>query len=156
MYNHAKSDYKCPICLAINGVENGDTMIKQDDIIYRDEIALGIISSKFIGNNPGHVVIFPKTHFENVYDLPDDVGSHFFKITRLNSIALKEVRRCDGITIAQYNEPASGQHAFHYHTHIIPRFVYDNYIKQQNSTRVSEPSERVNFANELKTWFSNR
>lgn len=33
---------------------------------------------------------------------------------------------CDGVTFLQNNEPASNQHAFHYHLHVLPRYTNDN------------------------------
>ena len=38
MYNHGPENYTCPICPAVNGIENQDTLIKQSDIVYKDEL----------------------------------------------------------------------------------------------------------------------
>ena len=46
MYNHEPKNYKCPICLAIKGVENEDTWINQNDIFYKDDLIMGFIGSK--------------------------------------------------------------------------------------------------------------
>ena len=48
MYNHAPIDYKCPICIALEGKENEDTLITQSDIVYADELATAFISSFFM------------------------------------------------------------------------------------------------------------
>ena len=155
MYNHAKSDYKCPICLAINGVENEDTMIKQEDIFYQDDLILGIINSKYVENNPAHIILVPREHIENIYDLPDEIGAQIFKLSRIFSIALKKTRKCDGITIRQNNEPASNQHAFHYHLHIFPRFKNDKFEELLQNTKVLEPKRREQYAKDLKNWIKN-
>lgn len=152
MFNHAKSDYGCPICLAINGIENDDTMIKQEDIFYQDDRILGIINSKYVENNPGHNILVPREHIENIYDLPDEIGAHIFKMSRIFSIALKEIRKCDGITIRQNNEPASSQHAFHYHLHIFPRFEGDDFEKLSQNANILEPTERKKYAEDLRKW----
>lgn len=154
MYNHANPDYKCPICLAINGVESEDTMIKQSDIFFQDDLILGIINSKYVENNPGHIILVPRQHFENVYDLPDEIGARIFKMSRISSIALKETRKCDGITIRQNNEPASNQHAFHYHLHIFPRFENDNFEELSQNTSVLEYKKRQEYASDLRRWIS--
>lgn len=150
MYNHAPSDYHCPICLAVNGIENDETMIKQDDIIYRDNGVMALINSKFVGNNPGHVIVVPLQHYENLYDLPEQEANQIMRVVRKVALALKETRQCDGIMIQQNNEPASGQHAFHYHMHLFPRFNGDDFIKQQQHVRVSDPAERTSYATALK------
>ena len=38
------------------------------------------------------------------------------------AIAAKDAFEADGVTVIQFNEPASGQTVFHLHFHVIPRF----------------------------------
>lgn len=38
MYNHALENYKCPICLAIQGVESDGTLLKQADLVFKDDL----------------------------------------------------------------------------------------------------------------------
>ena len=153
MHNHATSDYICPICLAIEGVENEDTWIVQDDIFYRDDLVLGFISSKSVKGNEGHPLIVPLEHYENLYDLPNEVAHRVIEVSKQIALALKETRNADGITIAQHNEPAGGQHAFHYHMHVFPRFENDNFETELWNAQRSNPSGRVEFAKMLRDWF---
>ena len=150
MHNHAPADYRCPICLAIEGVENDDTWIKQQDIFYRDDLVVGLISSKFIKGNEGHALIVPKRHFENLYDLPDEYAHRIMEVAKRVAIKLKEVRKCDGVTIVQNNEPAGDQHAFHYHLHVIPRFTGDNYHEEIWKAAKSAPEERNQYSQLMK------
>jgi histidine triad (HIT) family protein len=150
MYNHAPENYKCPICPAINGIENEDTWIRQADVVYKDDVVTVFIGSKFVKNNPGHPIIVPNDHYENFYDLPDDVASHIIKVAKKVALALKTARKCEGITITQNNEPVGDQHAFHYHLHIFPRFADDEINKHMNNARKSEPEERIIYAEELR------
>lgn len=129
MYNHAPEDYKCPLCLTAEGIESGDTMAKQADVFYRDNLVFAMVGSKFVGNNPAHVIIVPNKHFENIYDIPKQVTHRIIDIAQQVAIALKEVRKCDGVMILQNNEPASGQHAFHFHLHAEK---LGSYFKSQN------------------------
>jgi len=55
--------------------------------------------------------------------------------------------------IQQNNEPASGQHAFHYHMHIFPRFENDHFSENQSNVRVSDPEERKPFSSDMKKYF---
>lgn len=152
MYNHAPEDYKCVLCLPAQGIESEDTMMKQADIFYKDDLVIAAVNSKFIETNPGHVIIFPVDHYENIYDMPDEVLARVSRLTKLVAIAMKEIRSCEGITIHQNNEPASNQHAFHYHQHIFPRWVGDK-LYSGSPVRVSDPSERIPYANALKQFF---
>lgn len=154
MHNHAPPNYTCPICLAVAGIENEATMMRQADIFYRDDLVLAAINSKFLGSNPGHVIVVPLKHFENLYELPTAESNQIMKVSREVAIALKEVRKCDGVTFQQNNEPASGQHAFHYHAHIFPRFENDQFAANQADVRVSLPAERRPYAAALKEYFS--
>ncbi|OFX75701.1 MAG: hypothetical protein A2071_09035, partial [Bacteroidetes bacterium GWC1_47_7] len=139
MYNHAPQEYKCPICLAIEGIESEDTMMKQDDIFYRDDLVMAVINSKFVGNNPGHAIVVPLKHYENLYELPEKEANQIMKVAKEVAIAMKEVRKSDGVMIQQNNEPASGQHAFHYHMHIFPRFEEDHFGENRSNVRVANP-----------------
>ncbi|KXK08889.1 MAG: AP-4-A phosphorylase [Microgenomates bacterium OLB22] len=154
MHNHAPHNYNCPLCLAIQGIESDATMMKQADIFYRDDLVMAAINSKFIGNNPGHIIVFPVTHYENLYDLPEKEGNRIMNIAKEITLALKEIRKCDGTMILQNNEPASGQHAFHYHLHIFPRFEGDELHANMSDSRVATPEERKPFSSAMKEYFN--
>lgn len=156
MYNHAPENYICPICLAVQGVENEHTMAKQADIVYRDDYAVVYVNSKFIKSNPGHVIVVPTNHFENLYDLPVEYLRRIGEVTKMVALAIKVVRKCDGIWVEQNNEPASGQHAFHYHVHIVPRFEGDDIRKElaEGNTYVAEPQDRIPYAQALRAYLS--
>ena len=156
MYNHAPKNYKCPICLAISGIESEETMMRQDDIFYRDDLVMAVINSKFVGKNPGHAIVVPINHYENIYDLPEKDAGQIAKVIKEVAIAMKVVRKCDGIMIQQNNEPASGQHAFHHHTHIFPRFDNDNYRENQGNVWVATPEERKPYALKMRDYFKSK
>ncbi len=150
MYNHAPKDYKCPICAGLQGVESNDTLIKKDDIIYKDELVTALINSFSIGNNPGHVIIVPNKHVENFYDLDPSTGQKILELAKKIALAMKATYHCDGITILQNNEPAGDQHAFHYHLHIFPRYSEDDFKSQQIAKHLASPAERKKYASLLK------
>ena len=51
---------------------------------------------------------------------PDDLA-HAIKVAQKIAKAAVPVFAADGVTIVQFNEPASGQTVFHLHIHVIPR-----------------------------------
>ncbi|MCB9798517.1 HIT domain-containing protein [Candidatus Nomurabacteria bacterium] len=153
MYNAAPSDYNCPICIAIQGIENEDTWIVQDDIFYRDDLVMGFISSKSVLGSEAHPLIVPLEHHENLYNLPQGVGHRIMDLSKKIAIALKEIRNVDGVTITQHNEPAGGQHAFHYHMHVFPRFEDDNFETELWKAKRSTPEERKFHAQALREYF---
>ncbi|OGK64800.1 hypothetical protein A2313_00240 [Candidatus Roizmanbacteria bacterium RIFOXYB2_FULL_41_10] len=150
MYTHVSTDYICPLCLAVKGIESTATLMKQADIFFKDDLVLAAVNSKFFIKVPGHVIIIPKQHYENIYKMPEKTLNRISVVSQKMALLLKNVRHCDGITMIQNNEPASGQHAFHYHLHIIPRFNNDGLIESKLKTKVVTPEERIPYANALK------
>jgi len=91
--------------------------------IYEDKKVLAFLDINPV--NIGHTLIIPKKHFENIYDLPEETANHIMKIAKRISIALKK-SGADGTNISINNGKAAGQVIFHFHTHVIPRFIEDN------------------------------
>lgn len=152
MHNHASQDYICPICPAIQGFEDERTWIVQNDIVYRDDLVLAFIGSKFVKGHEGYPLVVPLEHFEHLYDLPSEVGHRIMDVSMRLAIALRKLRSCDGMTIAQYNEPAGGQHAFHYHMHVVPRFEGDDFDVNMPLGQRSAPEDRVPYAQALRDF----
>ena len=152
MHNHAPENYKCPICLAIKGIENEDTMIKKTDIIFKDDAVTVFIGSRFVENNLGNVIVVPNEHYENFYDLPDEIACRIIKIAKKIAISVRETKKCDGIPIRQNNEPASEQHAFHYHLHVYPRFIDDKFHETLKNSRLPSVEERKQYADEVRNF----
>ena len=91
--------------------------------LYEDDIVKVIFDA-----NPaakGHVLILPKEHFDNIYELDDDTAAHVFKVAAKISKAYKKALDFDGLNIVQNNGEVAGQTVFHFHMHIIPRYKGD-------------------------------
>jgi histidine triad (HIT) family protein len=155
MYNHAPENYICPVCLGISKIESTETLIVPSDIIYQNGAITILIGSFGIGSFPGHPLILPNEHFENIFDIPEDILYKINLATKQIAVALKQVLKCEGITVLQNNEPAGGQHAFHYHQHVFPRFQNDQLHEQMSAKKLIEPEVRKQLADDLKTYFSN-
>lgn len=153
MKSNAPKDYACPICLGNHGIENADTLLKQADLVFRDDLVSVWINSFWIIGNEGHVIIVPNEHFENIYDLPEKIGHRIFEISKLMSKSIKETYDCDGITIRQNNEPSGDQHAFHFHLHVFPRYEDDNFNQElTKKSYLSDPEKRIEYVNKLKIY----
>lgn len=93
------------------------------DIVYEDKDCLAFLDIAPI--NPGHVLLVPKKHYENLYDLPDETLSKLAPIIKKLAIAVKKTVNAGGINIGMNNERPAGQLVPHAHLHIIPRFAND-------------------------------
>lgn len=71
--------------------------------------------------NKGHALILPKAHYENLYELPDELAGKAMILAKKVVTRMKEVLDCDGYNIVQNNGTAAGQTVFHFHIHLIPR-----------------------------------
>jgi histidine triad (HIT) family protein len=152
MYNHAPTNYTCPICIGIQDGAQGETLIRQSDIVYHDNLVTALINSFFIGKNAGHVIIVPNEHIENIYDLPLTHATRIAEVAQKIALAIKKVYNAEGITTMQNNEPAGNQHAFHYHLHIFPRYENDDFYNFLGKKQTPTPEERKSYAEKIKKY----
>ena len=75
--------------------------------------------------NPGHLLIIPKQHYRNIFDMPAEVGSKIMEAAVPLATAIRETLNPDGLNLFQSNEAAAFQTVFHFHLHIIPRWEND-------------------------------
>jgi len=95
----------------------------ESSTIYEDEKVLALMDIKPFKS--GHVLVIPKGHFENIYDIPEDVIAQLYIIVKRIAIVIKKSIKPEGISIIQSNEIAGSQGIFHFHTHVIPRYYGD-------------------------------
>jgi histidine triad (HIT) family protein len=70
----------------------------------------------------GHTLVVPRAPSRNLLDADPAVLGTSMAIVQKIARAVKDAFAADGVTIMQFNEPASGQTVFHLHFHVIPRF----------------------------------
>src|SRR5690606_22104458 len=126
------------------------TLLLQQDLIYKDNKVSVFINSFWIKNNQGHAIVVTNEHYENIYDLPNVIGTHIFAIAKKVAVAMRESYQCSGITTLQNNEPIGGQHAFHFHLHIFPRYKNDDLHLNMMNKKLANSKERLKYANKLK------
>ena len=90
--------------------------------IYEDDIVKVIMDVNPVSD--GHCLVIPKKHYQDLYDIDDEVLSHILKIGRRVSKILMEKLDCDGISLDENN--GSSQEVKHFHLHIIPRYKYED------------------------------
>jgi histidine triad (HIT) family protein len=136
-FRHAPDDYDCPFCKIASGGSSKNTT--QDDVLFRDAHVTAFMASKNWPNNKGHVLIIPNEHYENVYELPDELGTPIHAAIRRIARAMKITYRCDGVSTRQHNEPAGNQDVWHFHTHVYPRYKRDMlYLTRGRTTSLED------------------
>ncbi len=121
MISHAPADYVCPFCRNIN--EGGADQPLEMIHVY-DEVVVKM-NPKWWRANRGALLVVPKTHYENVFDLPIELGTPLQAAVRDAAVALKTALDCAGVSTRQHNEPAGYQDVWHYHVHVFPRYEGD-------------------------------
>ena len=87
--------------------------------VYEDPDALVIMDA--MPQSPGHTLIIPKAPSRNLLDADPEILARLAPLVQKIMRAVKEAFAADGVTLVQFNEPASGQTVFHLHFHVIPR-----------------------------------
>lgn len=93
------------------------------EIIYDDDKTMAILDVN--PRSPGHTMILPKIHAENILDLPEEKIEGVFKAVKKVTELLNKSLKPEGFTIGINHGKISGQVIDHLHIHIIPRFKDD-------------------------------
>ncbi len=106
----------CLFCKIANGEIPSATLYEDEE--FRVILDVGPASK-------GHALILPKTHADNLYDLPDKTASKAMLLAKKMAAKMQDALQCDGLNLVQNNGLAAGQTVFHFHIHLIPRYEGD-------------------------------
>ena len=120
------------------------------DKIYEDNNFFAFLDIN--PNNPGHTLIIPKNHYENIYNLPDEILCDIGPIIKKIASAVKQSVNADGINIIMNNDNAAGQIVPHAHFHIIPRFANDG-LRHWTGKPYPNKEEISKIAEKIKNGF---
>ena len=126
--SHAPPGYDCPFCRYVEGGSND--LIGQEHVVESTPETLTFVAPRVWGRCEGLLVI-PKAHHENLYSLPDELGTPMFRAMRRAARSLKAAEGCDGVSTRQHNEPAGNQDLWHFHVHVFPRWEGDRLYDQR-------------------------
>ena len=87
-------------------------------IVYENDNIFALVPIDQIAE--GHLLVIPKKHYKDIFDIPDNVLKELISVTKKISIDLK-----NGDVTAVNLLNASGidaqQSVFHFHMHVVPR-----------------------------------
>jgi len=125
-------------------------MSPAEAVVFRDEHTVALVSGKWWRAGPGHLLVIPATHVENLYDLPDDLAGPLLRTARRMAVLLTEVDGCDGTSLRQHNEPAGNQDVWHLHFHVFPRWKGDDLYERSGDTLLPTKDEQIARAEALR------
>ncbi len=88
--------------------------------VYEDDAVVAFMD--VMPQGQGHTLVVPKAPSRNLLDADPSMLGPLFQTVQKVARAVKRAFAADGVTIMQFNEPASGQTVYHLHVHVIPRF----------------------------------
>lgn len=106
----------CLFCRIVRG-EIPSSKVYEDDHVY----AFLDIAPSF----PGHTLVVPKNHCQNILDIDVAEASHIFAAVQKIAPAIMKAAGAEGFHVLQNNNEVAGQTVFHTHFHIIPRKAGD-------------------------------
>jgi histidine triad (HIT) family protein len=124
--------------------------------VYEDDVCLAFMDIQPV--NPGHVLVIPKEHFEDLIDLPAEVGAHLFQVAQRIVLSLPKADvMIEGADLFLAHGEAAGQEVFHVHLHIIPRFTGDGFgfTFGPNYMNLPERQELDSIAAQIKQQLEN-
>lgn len=106
-------DDSCIFCKIIKGDIPSNTIYEDED--FKVILDVGPVAK-------GHALIIPKDHYQDFYELPEELAVKAIKIAKEQMVKITEALKCDGFNVLQNNKEIAGQTVLHYHMHLIPRY----------------------------------
>ena len=95
--------------------------------VYEDEATLAFLDIQPV--HPGHVLVIPKGHAGNIFEISPDDWALVQETVRKVAIAVEYATGADGVNLLMNNREHAGQIVDHAHVHLIPRFKNDGLNK---------------------------
>jgi len=115
--------------------------------VYSDDSILAFLDIGPISK--GHTLVIPKKHYNNLFDMPDDMGNHLLKVMQKVGSAIMKATGATGINVVMNNYPSAGQVIPHAHWHLIPRIEGDGLFKVKQG-KYDSNDEMLTLANKIK------
>jgi histidine triad (HIT) family protein len=120
------------------------------DVVYEDDLTVAFFDPR--QHNPGHVLVVPRTHINDIREL--DPATCAGLMDTLIKIA-KAVDRSfpnDGMSLWHSIGPAAFQEVPHMHMHVHPRRLGDGLLRVYPGVPVdADPAVRASYAERLRS-----
>jgi histidine triad (HIT) family protein len=106
----------------------------------------------FVDLNPwtrGHSLVIPKEHSKDLLQVSDEDLARTAQAAKRLSKRMVERLGCDGINLLNSCGQAAWQTIFHFHIHVIPRYVGDP-LQLPTRPQEANPDELAKVAEELR------
>lgn len=117
-------------------------------IVYEDKDVIAFLDINPV--NPGHTLVLPKKHIDNLLGMDNQTISFVFQAVRDVSMAVMQATKAQGFNIEINNYKVAGQLIEHAHIHIVPRFEGDG-LQHWPGKKIPE-AEMQQIADKIRTF----
>jgi histidine triad (HIT) family protein len=109
--------------------------------IYEDDQTLAFLDTRPV--TPGHVLVIPKNHAQNIFDVSAEDWAATMETVRKIAPALEDGLGVQGVNLEMNNRERAGQIVDHVHVHVIPRYPGDGLRHWPQSTYKENEAEEI-------------
>lgn len=91
--------------------------------IYEDDDVLAFLDISQV--TPGHALVIPKKHTQNFLTAEKDIMHKVMDVAQRIGQAQMAILGAKGVNILTNVNKEAGQSVFHFHVHVIPRYIAD-------------------------------
>lgn len=108
--------------------------------VYEDDDVLAFLDISQV--TPGHTLVISKKHYDNFLSAEKDIMHKVMDVAQRIGQAQISILGAKGINILTNVNKEAGQSVFHFHVHVIPRYIRDEgfRIEMKENNKLSELS----------------
>lgn len=95
------------------------------EVVFEDTETMAILDINPV--NPGHLLVIPKTHHEDLLATPDELVGKLFANAKKLALPMMEASEATAFNIGVNNGHDAGQAVAHLHIHVMPRHHADGH-----------------------------
>lgn len=104
---------ECIFCEIIRS-RDGEILFENESVIVFAPLKRDILAR-------GHMLVVPKEHYEDIFDIPQDCLSEVSRTAKEVSQALKDEGELSAVNILHASGENAQQSVNHFHLHLVPR-----------------------------------
>ena len=89
------------------------------NIVYENDLVMAILDVSPV--SLGHVLIIPKKHAENIYDIEEEYLKEIILTAKKIALGYKKIFNINDVQLIHNAGKNAQQEVFHFHLHLIPR-----------------------------------
>lgn len=108
----------CPFCEIVAG--------RREELVYANESV-----AAFLCDPPatsGHTLIVPRLHRTDIWDVTREEAAAAVELARRLAEVMRDRLGATGVNLRQNSGAGAGQDVFHFHLHVVPRYVDDTVL----------------------------